>query len=156
MTPGDYHQWIVQLPVLTSEQLNDVRTRIGLLKSHPAAGASGARDFSDIVLEAITDVTRKLNIETASFTRLKKNAAYGPYKAKANDLKKTFAGMTRVQQTSILNMAVELLYNDMLEWGIAVSAVTLMRHIHRLPATINKHFPGYIQSGLLLKLIRRG
>jgi hypothetical protein len=36
---------------------------------------------------------------------------------------------------------------------VAVSARTLMSHIHRLPAVINKSFPGYAQAGHLGKII---
>ena len=42
---------------------------------------------------------------------------------------------------------------DLCRMEVAVSARTLMSHIHRLPAVINKSFPGYAQAGHLGKII---
>ncbi|HKU52519.1 MAG TPA: hypothetical protein VJQ25_08630, partial [Nitrospira sp.] len=63
------------------------------------------------------------------------------------------AGSRRVQQQRLLSIAVELLYQDLGQQNIPASLVTVIRHIHRLPAVMDRNFPQYAMNGLLGLLV---
>ena len=109
------------------------------------------------VLNAICFVMIKLNVDSPSVSSLQKSAAYASSKSKFDDLEVFFKQISKSKliQDHILKAAIELLYFDLVNWqGIAISSHTLLRQIHRVPATLNRHFPGYANSGMLTKLVK--
>jgi hypothetical protein len=117
---------------------------------------SGKQEFGDRFIQSICSVMDKLGVEKPSPLVLRKSSAYNSSKNKLEDLASFFASVsnTRIVQDQILKLSIELLYHDMLQWkGIAVSSHTLIKHMHRLPSTLNRHFPGYAGSGLLKNIV---
>ena len=55
----------------------------------------------------------------------------------------------RSGQHALLRLGLQLLYDDMTDRQLAVSARTLLANIHRVPAVLNKAFPNYAKAGLL-------
>lgn len=64
------------------------------------------------------------------------------------------ASAQRVEQTKLLRIGLDLLYKDLRNYGVPVTPAVLLRHLHRIPATIDRHFPGYAACGLLGLIIQ--
>lgn len=157
MTKEQYEEWVAWLSKLTANQTEDTLTRIKLLGKTAPKDHNGKQEYGLRVLQAICDVLKKNNVETPSVATLKKSSAYVAAKDKFNDLSVFFEARSKSKlvQDQILRTAIELLYFDLVQWqGIAISSHTLLRQIHRIPATLNRHFPGYASEGLLIKLVK--
>ena len=157
MNHTQYKLWLKDLHALNVTQLNDVLTRIKLLDKIVTKEHVGKQAFDDRVLQVICSVLRKHNVETPSVTTLRKSAAYVSSKAKLEDLSTFFESISQSKliQDSILKIAIDLLYVDLLGWvNIPISSHTILKQIHRIPATLNRHFPGYANSGVLTKLVK--
>ena len=154
MNQEQYKLWVKELPQLSVGQLSDLSSRIKLLAKTSTKQHIGKQDFGDRVLQSISIIMRK--VDGASAIALRKSAAYASHKQKIEDLSTFFESISKSKlvQDSILRMAIEYLYVDLLEWGVPVSSHTMLKQMHRIPATLNKHFPGYAQSGLLTKLVK--
>jgi len=143
------------LPSLTQEQLTDLQSRIKILSS--TAETNGKSSFGLRVLQTICDVMKKHGVDSPSVHNLKKSSAYVSCNGKMADLQTFFEGVSKnkLVQDSILRMAIDLLYTDLLNWkGVAVSSHTIIKQVHRIPSVLARHFPGYLQSGLLVKIIK--
>lgn len=64
------------------------------------------------------------------------------------------AAPKQIQRRAIFRLGVELLYDNLVEMNVPITEVTLLGHIHRLPAVLDVHFPGYAASGMLAWIIR--
>ena len=156
MNPAQFKLWAGLVPTLTPEQTNELLTRFKLLSKTNDKLHSGKQQFGERVLQALCTVLRKNNVETPSVTTLRKSVAYVNSREKLQDLQTFFekTSPSKMVQDRILRMAIELLYNDLLQWqGVAISSHTLLKQIHRIPATLNRHFPGYAASGMLVKIV---
>lgn len=157
MNEQKYKDWVLQLTKLSSEQLNDLSNRIKLLSFASEKTFDGKADFGVRATEAICKVLRGRGTECPSPNTLRKSQAYVSSRNKFDDLAAFFNKMSsqRLVQDAILVEAIGLLYDDLLQWqGIAISSHTLLQQCHRLPATLNKAFPGYAASGLLSKIVK--
>lgn len=155
MNDHEYREWVSKLPLLTSLQKSNVVVRLQLL--HNQKDHNGKQEFGNRLLQVICDVMRKNNVETPNPATLRKSAAYVSSMGKFVDLATFFEtiSQSKIVQDSILREGIQLLYNDLLTWqGIAISSHTLLKQCHRIPATLNRNFPGYLQSGMLTKIIK--
>ena len=156
MNEQQFKLWIAELPKLTVEQHNDLKIRLSLLAAMPKDTA-GKSDFGIRVLQAIVDVMKKNNVESTSVNVLKKSSAYVAAKPKIENLQIFFESITlsKIVQDQILRMGIDLLYFDLLNWqGFSISSHTILSQIYRVPATLNRAFPGYAGAGLLTKLVK--
>lgn len=156
MNQEQYKTWVGGVVSLTQEQLADLQTRIKILSSTADKETNSKSDFGLRVLQVLCDIMRKYGTETPSVHTLKKSSAYVSCNGKMADLQSFFEGISKnkLVQDAILRIAVDLLYTDLLNWkGVAVSSHTIIKQIHRIPSVLNRHFPGYLQSGLLTKLV---
>jgi len=152
----EYKQWVAALTTLTSAQLNDVSNRIKILSFASTKEFNGKSDFGVRVSEAICSTLRRVGVECPSPITLRKSSAYANAKEKFNDLSAFFDKISqqRLVQDAVLCTGIEILYNDMINWGMPISSHTILNHIHRIPASLNRAFPGYAQSGLLAKVVK--
>jgi hypothetical protein len=154
-----YRVWVAELPNLSQTQLNDALMRFKLLSNNGVKAHNGKQEFGDRVLQAICDVLRKQGVETPSVAMLKKSSAYvNSNKGKFDNLSNFFEQISpaKIVQDQILKEGINLLYFDLLQWKVAVSSHTILQQIHRIPSVLNKHFPGYAQSGYLTKIVKVG
>jgi len=155
-------QIIDLLPKLDSDELSELRKRITALSSLGGSpevdGKAGAlRDTrAEMIMEAINHVMSSLGADSASVFVMRRTADYPRLKQKVDSLFEYMRKITgnRVEQQHLLNMSVEMLYQDLVELGIPVTALTIMRHIHRIPAVMNKQFPGYAEAGVLSMILK--
>jgi hypothetical protein len=155
MNDAAYKSWVAQLMFLTPVQIEDVLNRVKVLNIAPLK-QPGKSEFGARVIAAICDVLKRNNVEIPSISMLRRSSAYAGSKEKFNDLSSFLEKISRskIIQDSVLRTAIELLYIDLLQWqGVAISSHTVLQQIHRLPATLHKHFPGYGPE-LLVKIIK--
>ena len=156
MNPNKYKQWVADLSLLTQEQLVDLSARIKMLSNANNTEPSGKQDFGSRVLQAVIAVFRKNRTELPSIVTLRKSPAYKSAKDKIQDLQAFIEPLSksRLAQDQILKEGIFLLYNDLCQWkGAAISSHLVISQIHRVPASLNKAFPGYAASGLLEKIV---
>lgn len=157
MEKEKYRQFVSELPLLTTVQLSDLTTRVKLLSKTIIKNNAGKQDFGIRVLYTICDVMKKNNVECPSISVLQRSSAYVSSVAKINDLAEFFESISKskIVQDQILREAINLLYHDLLQWqGISISSHTILKQIHRIPSVLNKSFPGYAASGLLVKIVK--
>lgn len=159
MNEQHYKIWVAQLPSLTATQCSDVITRLKLCLQ-ATKQPSGKQEFADRVLQAICSVMIKNKVECPSVISLRKSSAYAiaSKNQKFYNLSIFFDSISKSKlvQDQILKEAIGLLYYDMLQWDIAVSAHTVLKQIHRIPSVLNRAFPGYATSNVLTKLVKGG
>ena len=156
MNPAQFKTWAAELPTLTKEQLSELLSRVKLLSNSAVKEHDGKSDFGIRVLQAICEVMKRQQIET-SLTTLRKSSAYANVGDKIKDLAIFFdtISKSKLVQDQILREAIGLLYFDLLNWkDVAISSHTIIQQIHRIPSVLSKHYPGYIASGLLTKIVK--
>lgn len=156
MDDQQYKLWVKNLFELSNEQRTDVTNRLKLLSFVVTKEFTGKQDFGVRVSEAICKVMSRAGTECPSPSTIRKSAAYAGARAKFDDLAAFFDKVSkqRLVQDAALSIAIELLYDDLVAWGIPVSSHTLLAQCHRIPSTLNRAFPGYAQMGILAKLIK--
>ena len=143
---------------LTTEELGVLRTHVGAMLSLGPSSADRiltATSHDDWVLMGIVDYMRSNQLDLAGIPQLTSGRHYDTYKVKLPPIMKylRMAG-DKTAQRALLRLGIGLLHHDLVNMGWAVSSRTLMAHIHRMPAAINRGFPGYAQSGLLSMIVR--
>lgn len=156
MNDEQYREWVKGVTSLTALQIKDLSNRIKIL-SNIRVDFSGKQDFGDRVLVAVVDVLRKKHVDTPSYNMLRKSSAYASSKEKVASLSQFFeqVSSSKLVQERILRLAISLLFDDLLHWqNVTISAHTVLQQLHRIPATLNRHFPGYAAAGLLTKVVK--
>ena len=157
---SNFDQLVESLPTLSNQQVTALSTRLKALQSLSNGHSEttcGKRDIESRVLSCICEVLRDTGCEFPSVEILRRSVHFSAFVKKLPDLIEfvSQAGDSRIIQDALLKVGLDLLYWDMVNWHDAtVSAYTLMQHIHRVPATLNKHFPGYSSSGCLGWIVR--
>jgi hypothetical protein len=106
------------------------------------------------VLRAICDFMTYSGLETPHFEGLRRAPQYKAFNDKCAALGLFIGECNRIERQALLVVGIELLYKNLVDMGIAVSARTLMSHIHRVPAVVNRSFPLYAQNGYLKHIVR--
>lgn len=152
---------VALLPQLSAGELEELRKRITALLSIGVGvrhdrGASKETINETLVLRAIVDTLAGLGVEHTSEAMLRTSSEMPAFRKKLPGLLAYLDGVEEsyIHRKALLGLAVKLLYDDMSHQGIPVSARVVVRHLHRIPAVLNRHFPGYAQSGLLRYIIR--
>ena len=159
MTP-ELKKVLELLPGLSAPDLSQVEQRLRALRalttpllSLPSGEIE--RPFEDMVLDAIITTMLDRAGESVPRVHLQKSPQLSAFRKKLLPLSKFFAGLERNQQRALLHLSIKLLYDNMLQMNIPITGRLVMQHIHRLPAVINRHFPGYAQHKLLPMIIRQ-
>lgn len=136
---------------LSQNELQECKQHINMLlavKKH-APPNNGQGNDELLILDAIVQTLESLGVEFTSSTTLQHRNAYSAFKKKAPDLLRYVKHHTKTRNEArkLLRWGAEMLYRDLTQMGIAVSSSTIMNHIHRMPAVINKNMPGYATAG---------
>lgn len=154
------------LPELSAQELSQVKTRVGSLvevtkdTSETADEPDNGRLKSHANLQVVEQICSAMNrhgLMTSVAIARRHVDANADVKRKIN-LAMTFirkAIPDRRGQVIILNIGLDLLLENMRSLGLAVTANTMLNHLHRLPAVIDQAFPGYAQLGLLKLIVKR-
>jgi len=143
------------LPQLTHEQLTRLIARARALLQLSTDRDEEVESGEVMVVDAIARTLTGMGVECPHAGMLMR-AVDAKFRRKLPGLLTYLrnAHPQRQGQLTVLNMGIELLYKDMTNAGYPVTARTLMGHVHRLPAAINRAFPGYARGGRLPWLVR--
>lgn len=147
---------IRELPKLSQTDLHLLSIRISALKS---IGLPQVRqDFDDMaILDCIQKTMSSGRIDFSSLYDLKHSIQYKTFSRKVPALMDYLTKITtlRMEKYAATMLGVSLLADNMKELSFPVSSRLVMAQIHRIPAVINKAFPGYAQSGMLHLILRK-
>lgn len=155
-------QVLALLPLLSPEELQEVRARAGFLgkMSSPKHAAKMQEEYAGddvtLVLDVLCDVARSVGVDVVAPHVLRKSQQLRDARQKIAPVLEFIRAHARgpVRERALLRTGIRLLYDDLVEMGFPVSARTLLSHLHRLPAIFDRHFPGYARSGILGIVIR--
>lgn len=160
----DFNGIVKALPSLNANERAQLRQRLSVLDSltgeqthYAPVGTRGTSDnLVDRVLRIIVNVCSDKGLAFEYETRLRKAADFKTFSVKVKELEPFLTGISKrsIDQDAIVRIGVELILDHLLYLRVGVTARTLMRHIHKLPTEINKAFPGYVRSGILLWLVK--
>lgn len=157
MTVEAFSQVATLLRQLSPDELDQVQARVNVLRqsSNPNRGAAQEEIAEDWILRVVHDMLLTLGVESLHPTMLKQRAPN--FRNNIGILLEFLgkaAGPQRIHQQKLLAMAVELLYQDLTQQQLPATAITIVRQIHRVPAILDVHFPGYMRNGFLKLIIR--
>lgn len=147
------------IPTLSSAELSKVTAAIGAANAiGNKRGPTLTTDLSSDdmwMLGAVADYMRDRGIDATSVSLLRGQRGYRAFAAKVPAIAKFLKPCgARVKQRALLHVGIELLFADLQKIGLAATSRLVMAHAHRIPAVINRAFPGYAQQGLLHLIIR--
>jgi hypothetical protein len=61
-----------------------------------------------------------------------------------------------ITRRGVLATGIDLLYKNLGEMGVVVSPKVLANNLSRIPAVLDRAFPGYARFGLLKMIVQRG
>lgn len=152
-----------QLPNLSNEELVRVSSACKALGSLPSDGevrsapTVGVDSDVTLVLDALVSFLNDKGLEFSSRKQLSSSRMFKSFSAKVPAVMVYARSVARSRNSlrAFFRLSFALLYEDILTMNVAVSSVTLMSHVHRIPAVINKAFPGYAQAGVLNWITRK-
>lgn len=120
-----------------------------------SGGAMRTDDYPGIVLDIIIDECRRAGLDpAASPSRLKHARHYKPFVTKIEDegladFFRDASERNRIRARKLIRLGISLLIENLVQMNVAISATTVMAHVHRIPGVLNQAFPGYAAEGLL-------
>ena len=148
---------LADLPHLSGEELERVRSQLGVVqslggKAAPAPKGSRAKTGDDdLALSVLAAYVKDKGVDYSTAGMLRKSNGYSAFREKVPVVFAFISqgARTRPEQLGLLRIGIELLYENLVQMGVSVSARTVMAHFHRVPAVINEAYPGYATAGLL-------
>lgn len=158
MTHDPYTKTIRSLKGMSTEDLIRVKNFIsGLVAQGPSSAdrVVTSLNHDDWLIMGIAEYIRNAGMPPVGVEAMIQSAQYTTFKTKSGPVRHYLAraGGKNVQR-ALLRVGLKLMHKRMTELRIAVSYVTFMTWIHRLPGSINREFPGYMESGFLPLIIR--
>lgn len=158
MAADTFSRVVALLPQLTADELKQVKQRINALGS--LGGGATARldepadDDASWVLNVVCTTMRKLGqpygvqqLRAMPQTMAQLRKRTGPLMAYLNQVD----GPCR---EGFLAMAVEMLAANITALHIPCTTPIVIKHLDRIPALVERQFPGYAKMGLLKFIIR--
>jgi hypothetical protein len=139
------------LPKLTQTQLKDLSNRCKALLSR-----SDEKVDEDWILEGLITELRLQGISVPSIAKIKSASHYPSYAAKSQDLRtslETKYKLTKIQKRQLSKICIKCLIEHVRGFS-DVSLWTLSNHIDEIPQALDKAFPGYLSSNLLMFLLK--
>lgn len=143
---------------LTVAELQNLRKHISALISMGPGRPDRvvtSLNHDDWIIQGLAEYIRNAGMPPVKVETLIQSTQYPTFKLKCEGVAEY---LTRVgdknAQRALLRVGLKLMHRRMSELQIAISYLTFMTWIHRLPGTINKAFPGYMEAGLLPLIIR--
>jgi hypothetical protein len=147
------------LSSFSREQLEQIEAKIRFLKSTGLTTVTVPETDTDLMLTAISDFFSGQGLEHTTAAMLRKAASF---KALQNNmialtqyLQRAAGTLSRTERLLIYRTSVQLLYVNMTKMGIPTSARSIMTHSSRIPAVLNRAFPGYAKLGALHLIVNR-
>lgn len=109
-----------------------------------------------MVLEAIVSFMSHAGADASSVGMLAKTSNFPPFRKKVPALMAIMerSKLKRNERRAVLRLGVALLHEKLVAQGVDTTSRRMMDHIHRMPAQLDQHFPGYAMGGYLALTIR--
>lgn len=153
------------IDALPSAELERVRKHISARLAHGIAAegrATKEQSIAQSLLIIIADECHRKGVDVrASTSRLSKGRGYPAFRQNVEgehgvaSFLQCAAIRSKVRTLALARVAIDLLIENLIDMNVAISAGTVMSHIHRIPAVLNLAFPGYAASGLLHLVVRK-
>lgn len=155
---GALDEIVVRLPTLTPAELEMLRARISVLLSL-SSGHVVREEGNDAkwVLQSILDVLSAIGVEHVGVAALLRSPDYRAFSHKVPEVLRYLAksNLQKNELHAAMRVGIELLYRNLVQIGVTTTSRTIMQHFHRVPAVLNKAFPGYGEAGMLGWIVRR-
>lgn len=146
---------IVQMSPEHQQKLIQSINALNQLKGKQLTTESGT-PINDWTLNDIVQVLSSKGIEfTTPATLSRRCTSISAYRDKIKAMDGFLSSVpNRVQQRALFRTGIILLCHNLAEMNVPVSGLAIMNHIHRIPALVDRAFPGYARHGLLRMIIR--
>lgn len=163
MSDQAYKNIINMTRYLTREELlrlsNEVKAMAQFSKESAVVNdrlqSNESNSSENFVLGVLYDVLKEMGIGIY-YRQLQQEGAKGETKEKIKAVQSFLDSMgkpTRAKQTVILKLSIRMLVENLRNRGMPVTPAVVLRQMHLLPSVLDRHFPGYVQFGLLGKVI---
>lgn len=133
----------------------DVSNSLGLTKAARSDAVEETTSDDIWILDAIVKYMQDMGLDLSGADQMRGGAHYSKFKAKVPAIVAFVKPVgNKTQQRAAVKIGVELLVQELMKIGLAVTSRSLMNHAHRIPSMINRAFPGYVQAGLLSMIVR--
>lgn len=148
---------------LSRNELKLVRDKVGsrLAFDISAQGKATANESRPrMILEIMVEQCGRKGIQSRGALSLMQGQAFKRFSTVVEDegiadFLRQSARQSRVRERGLIRLAVNLLIEDLHFMSVAVSPGTLMRSVERVPAVLDRAFPGYAAAGLLHLVVRK-
>ena len=109
-----------------------------------------------MMLEAISGFMNYAGADASTAAMLAKTSNFPPFRNKVPAIMQILkrSNLTRTETRAVLRLGVSLLHEKLVAQGVDTTSRRMMDHIHRLPAQLDQHFPGYAMGGYLKLTVR--
>lgn len=110
-------------------------------------------DFQ-LALEVIHDELTGLGISTSTYSKPKvpyRSKIYGAWQF----LDERIPDLRRVERRALFHTCIRCLIRMLKKQGLPITEIMVLKHLHRLPQALEEGFPGYLEAGMLSKVVRR-
>lgn len=149
------------IPLLSGSERDQLRQRLAAMATIDKGDGAGdgskkADDNETWILDTVTSVLVAAGLERASMFRLKNSSDWRQFRSQRMAELLAYLDLmgTRIHKKALLAIGVDLLREDLNWMRVPVSALSIVRNLHRLPSVIDRHFPGYAKYGLLQHVIQ--
>jgi hypothetical protein len=142
---------------LTTQELQELKGHVSrLLQLGPgSADRAVASSNAPEELIMIAECCRDRGMPPVKVTDMMHGAQFDTFRVKLGPVRKFIARVgNKTAQRALFKLGLRLLHKDMEERRIAISYLSYLNEVHRIPGVINRAFPGYAQAGRLTLIIR--
>lgn len=151
------------LPSLSPAELSQVRALLDLLGKSSAKrsvnGSATEESLDFLFYKELASALLDVGLKLPPIPVLKRGKLYRPFK-EGKEIVEDFLDsaakpgrLTRIQRIKVYRLVFKLLIDWMKSRSIPISLNTVMLNLNRIPQLLMQEFPGYIETGLFLKLI---
>lgn len=154
MSPAPrYEDVLRQCAALPRADVERLRGALAALLGTSGDRSAASESDESWVLDAVAQELEKRGMPVMRNRRPRTMTAL---RAALSDLMKFLAQAhpRRAGQRMVLDLGIGLLYDNLIELGVPPTASVMLAQIHRVPALIDRAFPGYAGAGLLRMLVR--
>lgn len=142
--------------VATLESAIRARRSMGMTASKAESATVRLPPEELMMLEAIADFMSYAGADASSAAMLAKTSNFPAFRKKVPPVMEILkrSNLTRTETRAVLRLGVSLLHEKLVAQGVDTTSRRMMDHIHRLPAQLDQHFPGYGMGGYLKLTVR--
>lgn len=151
------------LPSLSPAEISQVRAMLELLdksnSKRTANGSATADSLEFLFYKELAGALLDFGIKMPPIAVVKRGRLHRPYK-EGKEVIEDFleeaakpGRLTRIQRTKVYRLVFGMLLRWMRNRGIPVTLNSALNNLDKIPQLLMQEFPGYVETGLLLRLV---